>query len=132
MRGRAVTQLYDGFLPGRHQLDGYGAGGFAFAGMTHRGSILLLPSGVHAWRVETPQEISSASLAPLFDEASGAVELLLVGTGADLVPLPPLLRSKLAQAGIRSDVMPTGPAARTFNVLMAENRRVAAALIAVA
>lgn len=130
MRGR-VTQRYDGFLPGRHQLDGYGSGGFSFAGMSHRGSILMLPSGVHIWKAETPAEISTTSLQPLFEEPAGAVELLLVGTGADLVPLPPLLKAKLTAAGIRSDVMATGPAARTFNVLVAENRRVAAALIAV-
>ena len=127
----APGRRYDGFAPGRHSIDGYGRGGFAFAGMTHRGSVLALPSGVHIWRVTTPEEITVESLAPLFAEPAGAVELLLVGTGDELRPLSPPLRAALADAGIRADSMATGPAARTFNVLFAENRRVAAALIAV-
>ena len=62
---------------------------------------------------------------------SAEIELLLVGTGVDVVPLGEALRRRLREAGIRIDVMQTGAAARTYNVLVAENRRVAAALIAV-
>jgi uncharacterized protein len=121
-----------GFVPGQHGIDAYGSGGFKFAGMSHRGSILMLPTGVHAWTVESFAGITSASLAPLLDLPRGQVELLLVGTGPDLVPLPEPLRVRLREAGIRSDPMATAAAARTYNVLLGEGRRVAAALIAVA
>ncbi len=104
---------YAGFLPGKHAIEGYGAGGFHFGGMSHRGSILALPSGIHAWGAVGADDISIESLAPLFAEVQGAIEFLLVGTG------------------IRAEPMPTAAAARTYSVLLAEDRRVAAALIAV-
>ncbi len=127
---RIPGQIHDGFLPGRHGIDAYGNGGFRFGQMSHRGSILLLPSGVHAWDVTDAAGITGASLAPVLAEAE-AIELLLVGTGADIVFLPEPLRQRLKAAGIGCDAMQTGSAARTYNILMAENRKVAAALIAV-
>jgi uncharacterized protein len=69
-------------------------------------------------------------LAPVLAEADG-IDVLLIGTGDDLVPLGPEIRQHLADAGISADPMATGAAVRTFNVLLAENRAVAAALIAV-
>ena len=122
---------HDGFVPGRHGIDAYGAGGFRFAGMSHKGSILVLPSGVHVWAATTPEEISIASLAPLFAEPRGTVELLLLGTGRDIVRMPEALRWRLRDAGIAFDAMQTSAAARTYNVLVGERRRVAAALLAV-
>jgi uncharacterized protein len=119
-----------GFLPGRHGIDAYGNGGFRFGDMSHRGSILLLPSGVHAWGVERADAIDAASLAPVLAEREG-IELLLVGTGPEIVFLPDALRQRLKAAGIGLDAMQTGAAARTYNILAAENRKVAAALIAV-
>lgn len=121
-----------GFVPGQHGIDGYGSGGFTFAGMSHRGSILALPTGVHAWAVEAPGDLDAAALTPLLALPKGKVELLLVGTGTELVRLPPTLTVRLRDAGIRSEPMATGAAARTYNVLLGEGRRVAAALIAVA
>ena len=118
------------FLPGRHQIEAYGNGGFRFGGMSHRGSILALPSGVRAWPVATVLEIDAAALAPILAEAA-MIELLLIGTGADPSYIEDAVRAPLAAAGIRLDAMQTGAAARTFNVLLAENRRVAAALISV-
>ena len=126
-----VSPRYDGFVPGRHGIDAYGVGGFRFAGMSHKGSILVLPSGVHAWTARTPDEITAESLAPLFAEQRGAVELLLLGTGRDIAPMPEALRWRLRDAGVGLDVMQTSAAARTYNVLLAEKRRVAAALLAV-
>ncbi|GJE38204.1 Mth938-like domain-containing protein [Methylobacterium persicinum] len=120
-----------GFVPGRHIIDTYGNGGFRFAGMSHRGSILLLPSGVLAWPVAAPGEIDRSALRPVQAEAAG-IELLLVGTGRDIVAIDPALRGWLKDAGVGLDVMQTGAAARTYNILVAENRKVAAALIAVA
>ena len=131
MEGRPRVFTPSGFVPGRHGIDAYGGGGFRFAEMSHRGSILALPSGVHAWAVTEAAGITPASLGPVLDDAQ-AIDLLLIGTGADLVPLPEPLRRRLREAGLRIDVMQTGAAARTYNILLAENRRVAAALIAVA
>jgi uncharacterized protein len=121
----------DRFLPGRHQIDAYGNGGFRFGGMSHRGSILLLPSGVRAWPVTSVGGIDPTALAPILAEAS-TIELLLLGTGADPAFIEDRIRAALGEVGIRLDAMPTGAAARTYNVLLAEDRRVAAALIAVA
>ena len=128
--GRIPGQIHDRFLPGRHGIDAYGNGGFRFGQMSHRGSILLLPSGVRAWAVSAPSAIDGPSLAPVLAEAEG-IELLLIGTGAEIVFLPEILRQRLKAAGIGLDTMQTGAAARTYNILMAENRKVAAALLAV-
>jgi uncharacterized protein len=118
------------FLPGRHQLEAYGNGGFRFGGMSHRGSILALPSGVRAWPVRSVSEIGEAALAPIIAEAE-AIEILLLGTGDQPAFIEESVRAPLAAVGIRLDAMQTGAAARTYNVLIAEDRRVAAALIAV-
>ena len=120
-----------GFLSGQPAIDAFGAGGFRFADMSHRGSILALPSGVSAWSAINPQDINAASLAPLFAEAEGAVELLIIGTGANLVPLPLVLREKLRAHKIRFDPMATAVAISTYNILLGERRRVAAAFLAV-
>ena len=118
------------FLPGRHLIDGYGKGGFIFAGMSHRGSILALPSGIRAWPVTAIADIDAEALAPIIAERA-AIDLLLIGCGADPALIGEGVRAPLAAAGIRFDAMQTGAAARTYNVLVAEERRVAAALIAV-
>jgi uncharacterized protein len=122
---------HSGFLPGAHAIEGYGNGGFRFAGMSHRGSILALPSGIYAWNAVVPADIDIESLAPLFAEPPGTVEHVLVGTGLELVPLSPHLRERLRGAGIRAEPMATGAAARTYPILLGERRRVAAALLAV-
>ena len=122
--------LYDGFVPGRHLIDAYGNGGFRFAEMSHRGSILALPSGVVAWPVTTIADVTLETLAPVFAEGS-ELELLLLGTGRDVAAIPDALRWRFRDARIGLDVMQTGAAARTYNILVGENRKVGAALIAV-
>ncbi len=123
-------RLHDGFVPGRYPIDAYGGGGFRFAEMSHRGSILALPSGVRAWEVTEPPASRRRAWARCWPRRRG-VDLLLLGTGAEIVFVPDSLRRHLKEAGIGLDVMQTGAAARTYNILMAENRKVAAALIAV-
>ncbi len=123
---------YSGFLPGRHPIEGYGNFGFSFAGMSHRGSILALPSGIYAWDVLGPEDLGTGALAQVFAEPKGEIEHLLIGTGVELRPLARELRTALGTAGIRAEPMATGAAARTYSILLGENRRVAAALIAVA
>ncbi len=118
------------FLPGRHGIDAYGNGGFRFGDMSHRGSILALPSGVRAWDVSDPAAIDVAALAFVFAEAEG-LDFFLVGTGVVHHPLPEALRWKFREARIGVDVMPTAAAVRTYNVLVGESRQVGAALIAV-
>ena len=126
----ASGRIHDGFVPGRHLIDAYGAGGFRFAEMSHRGSILALPSGIQAWEVDAPEALSEKAFAPVFAESAG-IETLLIGMGLDVRPIGSALRQRFRDAHIGVDVMQTGAAARTYNVLVAENRRVAAALIAV-
>ena len=120
----------DPHFPGRAPIDGYGQGGFRFAGMSHRGSLLIVPSGIYAWDVFTPQEITEQSLARVFAE-NGEIDLLMIGSGRDPVALLPAVRERCKQANISVDIQPTGGAASTYNVLLDEGRRVAAALIAV-
>ena len=93
-----------GFVPGRHIIDTYGNGGFRFAGMSHRGSILLLPSGVRAWEVTEPRAIDRTALRPVQAESEG-IELLLVGTGLDIAAIDPALRGWLKDFGVGLDVM---------------------------
>ncbi|WP_029355253.1 Mth938-like domain-containing protein [Bosea sp. 117] len=116
-------------LPRQVPIEGYGHGFFHFAGMASSGSILALPSGIHGWAPRAVGEIDAAALAPVLAEAK-AIELLIIGTGADPWPLPDALRWRLTDSGLRVDSMPTRAAASTYNVLLAEGRAVAAALLA--
>ena len=116
--------------PGRAPIDAYGNGGFRFAGMSHRGSILCLPDAIEAWGVEDAEALTPASLAPLLGRAD-QIRILLLGTGPVQVFPPEVVRVPLREAGIGLEPMNTGAACRTYNVLLAEGRPVAAALIAV-
>ena len=120
----------DRHLPQPAAIEAYGKGGFRFGGMSHRGSILCLPDGVWAWPVAAPAEINDETLASVF-AASGTLELFMIGTGSEPWPMPDALRWRFRDARIGVDVMQTGPAVRTYNILFAEGRRVGAALIAV-
>lgn len=117
-------------FPGRAPIEAYGNGGFRFADMSHRGSILALPSGIEAWPVGEAAEINPESLVRLVAEA-GAIDILLVGTGDAMVPLSAETNAALEAAGLYPDPMSTGAAVRTYNVLLSEERQVAAALVAV-
>ncbi|MES2750958.1 MAG: Mth938-like domain-containing protein [Pseudomonadota bacterium] len=118
-------------FPRSAPIDAYGNGGFRFAEMSHRGSLLCMPDAIWAWPVSTPQEIDEASLARVFEHAA-SIDTLLIGTGSDVWLAPVALRNALRKANVVLDAMQTGPAIRTFNVMIGERRRVAAALIAVA
>ena len=126
-----MAVVRDAHFPGRAPIEAYGNGGFRFAGMSHRGAILCLPSGIHGWKDAPPvAPVGEDNLTPVFAEAD-AIEILLVGTGNDLVPLPLAVRQRCAAAKIVAEAMSTGAAVRTYNVLLAEERAVAAALLAV-
>ena len=117
-------------LPRSAPIEAYGNGGFAFAEMSHRGSLLCLPDAMWAWPVTKPEDIDEGSLALVF-AAADAIDTLIIGTGTDVWVPPRGLREALRAAGIVLDPMQTGPAIRTYNIMIGERRRVAAALIAV-
>ena len=119
------------FFPGRAPVDAYGNGGFRFADMSHRGSLLLLPSGIYGWGVTAPVELTLDALSAVLAERD-QLEFLLLGTGLTQVFPPHEIRRAFDEAGLGLEVMSTGAAARTYNVLLAEKRAVAAALMAVA
>ncbi len=120
----------DKHLPQTAPIEAYGNGGFRFAGMSHRGSLLCLPDGIWAWPVAGVGDVSEEALEPVFARAD-AIDIFLLGCGLDLVPMPASLREKVRALGISADPMATGTAVRTWNILLAEGRRVAAGLIAV-
>lgn len=117
-------------FPGRAPIDAYGNGGFRFADMSHRGHLLMLPSGIYGWEPANPDALEPADFRRIVEEA-GDIEFLLIGTGPEIRFLPRAVKAALKDAGIPSDPMSTGAAVRTYNVMLAESRAVAAALIAV-
>jgi uncharacterized protein len=117
-------------LPRSAPIEAYGKGGFAFADMSHRGSLLCLPDGIWAWPVTRPKDIDEASLQRVF-AAADVIDTLVVGTGTSVWLPPAELRKALRAVSVVLDPMQTGPAIRTYNIMLGERRRVAAALIAV-
>jgi uncharacterized protein len=117
-------------FPGTATIEAYGNGGFRFAGMSHRGSLLCLPDGIWAWPVRSSSDLSEHTLAPILTRATD-LDVVLIGAGRDLWVMPADLRQRFRDLQLSADAMPTGAAVRTYNVLVAERRRVAAALIAV-
>jgi len=109
--------------PGRQIVERYAAAGFRVSGAIHRGPVLVFPDCTLAWS----GEISSQGLAPAVEH--GGVELLLVGTGRRMLPAGAVLRAAMKAQGIAVEAMDTGAACRTYNILLAEDRRVAAALL---
>lgn len=119
-----------GFFPGRAAIDAFGGGGFRFAGMSHRGSLLLLPSGIKAWPVVRFEDLSEGSFAPVIAERAN-FEFLLLGTGREQKNPASEIKALFDGAGLGLEAMSTGAACRTYNILLDEGRAVAAALIAV-
>ena len=120
----------DRHLPRQTLIDAHGGGGFRFAGMSHRGSLLCLPDGMWAWPVTKPAEIDDVTLALVYARLD-QLDFFLLGTGAAPWPVPATLRNKFRAAHVSVDSMATGPALRTYNVMQMEGRRVGAGLIAI-
>jgi uncharacterized protein len=110
----------------RQVIESYGASGFRVSGIVYDGAILVLPLATQAWPIASLNEVSPENLAPII--AAGP-QILLLGCGKQMVLAPPALRQQLRAHGIVVDAMDTGAACRTYNVLLAEDRRVAAALL---
>lgn len=117
MRLNEIT--YTNALP----VDGYGPGFFRVAGKVHHGALLILPSGVAGWGGFDDRE-------PLLLAAEG-IDVLFVGTGAEIAPLPADFRGALENAGIGVEIMASPTACRSYNVLLSEGRRVGLALLPV-
>jgi uncharacterized protein len=117
-------------LPRSASIDSYGNGGFRFADMSHRGSLLCLPDSIWAWPVVGPDQIDRYSLERIFASAN-IIDTLIVGTGT--APWLPShqLREAFRTVHVGIDAMQTGAAVRTYNIMIGGRRRVAAALIAV-
>jgi uncharacterized protein len=117
-------------LPRQVSIDGYGKGGFRFGGLSHRGSLLCLPSGVWAWPVAKASEIDAAALEPVFAEA-GELGMFLLGVGDERWAMPDALFDRFRALNVNVEATRTGTAVSTYNILLGEGRRVAAGLIAV-
>jgi len=130
MPNQATTSSDAPHLPRSAPIEAYGKGGFAFADMSHRGSLLCLPDAIWTWQVTRPAEINEYSLSRVF-KAANSIDTLIVGTGTEVWVAPRGLREALRAVRVVLDAMQTGPAIRTYNIMLGERRRVAAALIAV-
>ena len=118
-------------LPRQVLIDAHGAGGFRFAGLSHRGSLLCLPDGIWAWPVDDIAALTEEVFAPVLARSS-ALDFFIIGTGMQPWIMPEPLRQKFRQAHVSADPMTTGAAVRTYNVMLMESRRVGAGLIAIA
>ncbi|MBP5856051.1 Mth938-like domain-containing protein [Marivibrio halodurans] len=114
----------------RQVIDSYGPGRFKIAKTPYEGPVIVFPMRVAAWTVDRLEVLTLESLAPVLS-AEEPVELLLIGTGPSMRLVSSDLRAALKDRGVAVDFMATGAACRTFNVLLAEARPVAAALIPV-
>ncbi|MBE7637670.1 hypothetical protein GUA87_12515 [Sneathiella sp. P13V-1] len=115
---------------GQQLINGYGDGGFRISGVRHEGSVLVFPKETQAWDLTSIEELTLDHLKAV-KEADPAVEILLIGCGANMAFIDEAIRNDFRAAGIVIDSMDSGAAMRTYNVLLLEGRRVAAALIAV-
>jgi uncharacterized protein len=119
----------DRHLPRQALIDAHGSGGFRFAGLSHRGSLLCLPDGIWAWPIGTPDALTDEALMPVFERA-GTLDFFILGTGAAPWAAPEAWRARFRDLQISLDAMTTGAAVRTYNVMLMESRRVGAGLIA--
>ena len=117
-------------LPRQVLIDAHGAGGFRFAGLSHRGSLLCLPDGVWAWPVDSIAALTEGAFASVF-ERGDALDFFVIGTGSEPWIMPEPLRHRFRSMHISADPMTTGAAVRTYNVMLMESRRVGAGLIAI-
>jgi uncharacterized protein len=130
LRPKNTTSSDAPHLPRSAPIEAYGNGGFAFAEMSHRGSLLCLPDAIWAWPVARPDEINEVTLQRVIANAA-KLDTLIVGTGNEVWIPPSWLRERLRKVSVVIDAMQTGPAIRTYNIMIGERRRVAAALISV-
>lgn len=115
---------------GRQIIQGYSAGAFRVNGVAYDGAIIVTPTETTPWAARDFAALGEGDFAPLLAGADG-IDVVLLGAGKKFEFFPPHLRAALRKKGLSVDAMDTGAACRTYNVLMAEGRRVAAALLPV-
>jgi uncharacterized protein len=112
---------------GRQVIERYGPSGFRVTGVIWHGPVLVFPDRTLPWTAADAAAVSWESLAPVVEH--GGVQILLLGLDRRTAVVAGELRAQLRAAGITLEPMETGAACRTYNVLVSEDRRVAAALI---
>ena len=112
-------------------IDAFGGGGFRVDGVRHEGSLLVIDDKPQPWRAASLGDLTAADFEAVFNAPPGAVEFVLLGTGAVQALPPRSVREAIAAAGLGFEFMATDAAARTYNLLASEGRRLACALIAV-
>lgn len=118
--------------PDRKIVDAYGKGAFTIRGQRHAGPIILLPDAVLPWSFDDIGALTIGDFAALVAlEPARRPGILLIGMGTRTQFVAPAVRAALREAGMIADLMDTGAACRTYNVLLAEERRVAACLVPV-
>lgn len=115
--------------PDLHVVQGYRPGGFTISGVRYEGALLVFPERVLPWVAEDHRAIDLASLDAV-RTAEPLPDLLVIGMGPGFAPIPAELRQAVRAWGVVIEAMATPAACRTYNLLVAEGRRVAAALIA--
>lgn len=115
----------------RQIVQSYGKGGFRVSDTIWPGAIIVFPTRTIGWDVTGLADLNLAAFAPVGEAADPPIELLLIGTGQRMALLPSKLRADLRTLGLGLEIMDTGAACRTYNVLIGEERRVAAALLPV-
>ena len=112
---------------GRQVIESYGPCGFRVSGIAYGRPILVFPDATLSWDVAHIEIVTAEMLRPVIER--GGTEILLLGCGARMTPVPAGTRQALKAAGISLEPMDTGAACRTYNLLLGEDRRVAAALL---
>jgi uncharacterized protein len=114
---------------GQQIIQTYAAGVFRISGISYEGAVIVSPDSTVPWENVTDfSQLTYDSFAPLIERAE-KIDVLLLGTGNKMAFLDPALKNKLGAAGLPIDIMDSGAACRTYNVLMAEGRRVVAAMV---
>lgn len=114
---------------GSSVIQGYGVGFFKISGRRYDSAILILPGGIEPWDFSGALPMAGIEAFRQIADHADALDLVIIGSGARITPLPPAVKKTFSDLGIAVDVMESGAACRTYNVLLAEGRRIAAALI---
>ena len=112
-------------------IDAYGDGGFRLSGQRHVGSLLIIEDVASRWPVAAMANLTPVAFAPILAVGRDKVEMVLLGTGARSALPSRDVREALRLAGLGLEAMDTPAAAKLYNLLTSEGRRVAAALIAI-
>ena len=124
-------QINPAGAPGRQTVEIYRPGGFTVAGVEYHGSVVVFPDTTEPWSVRSVESLSLDSFDPVRTlPADVRPDVVLVGCGARMQFLDPALKRSLRAEGVVPDMMDTSAACRTYNILLSEERRVAAFLIA--